>query len=142
MWNGYRSGEYTLRFERESASLEQIEKINWAQPMVQYTGPHGAEYGRKYGLPAGYGFEIVKITYEHSCKTYCVTIKAAQQYLGDVTQHQVEIDNLRALKEMQEDTISKLTAALAEVDELVISLYEAKEAADQVVEQVETEGAV
>ena len=74
-------GNYKVAFEREFASLEQIEAINWSRPTVEYIGPHGSEPG----LPEGYGFDVVKITYDSGCKTYYVELKTAKQYLGDVT---------------------------------------------------------
>lgn len=126
-------GVYTLHFERAFASLEQIEKINWAHPKVEYL-----KSGKKEaGLPEGYGFQITNITYAHNCKTYCVKVKTTQQYMGDVTQYQAKIDDLTAANTEQQSTIAALTEALEEADELVISLYEAQAAAENADEEVE-----
>lgn len=86
------NGQYTVIFEREYASLKQIEGINWAQPTVEHIWPHGKEAG----LPEGYGFEVVKIDYDSGCKYYKVTLKTASQYLGDVTGYQDRTLLLRA----------------------------------------------
>lgn len=95
------NGQYTVIFEREYASLEQIEGINWAQPTVQYIWPHGSDVG----LPEGYGFEVLKIEYDSAGKFYRVTLKTSSQYLGDVTGYQVQIDELQATVTEQASTI-------------------------------------
>lgn len=126
-------GNYRVAFEREFASLEQIEAINWSRPTVEYIGPHGSEPG----LPEGYGFDVVKITYDSNCKTYYVELKTAKQYLGDVTGYQDEIKALNnaaaekdALIRDQNKKIIDLQDQLAEADELAIALYEAQTAAE------------
>lgn len=48
------NGKYTVVFEREFVSLEQIEAVNWAKPTIEYIGPHASEPG----LPEGYGFVV------------------------------------------------------------------------------------
>ena len=95
------NGQYTVIFEREYASLEQIEGINWAQPTVQYIWPHGSDAG----LPEGYGFEVLKIEYDSNGKFYRATLKTSSQYLGDVTGYQVQIDELQATVTEQASTI-------------------------------------
>lgn len=95
------NGQYTVIFEREYASLEQIEGINWAQPTVEYIWPHGKEAG----LPEGYGFEVVNIDYDSGCKYYRVTLKTASQYLGDVTGYQDQIAELQTTVTEQASTI-------------------------------------
>lgn len=126
-------GNYRVVFERENASLEQIEAINWAKPVIEYIGPHGSEPG----LPEGYGFDVVGITYDSGCKTYYVELKTAKQYLGDVTGYQDEIKALNnaatekdALIRDQNRKIIDLQDQLAEADELAIALYEAQTAAE------------
>ncbi len=86
------NGRYTVVFEREFASLEQIEAVNWDKPTVEYIGPHGSEDG----LPEGYGFEVEDIRYRSSTKSFDVILKTASQYLGDVTGYQDQIDQLEA----------------------------------------------
>ena len=79
---GSTNGRYIVVFEREFASLEQIEAINWERPTIEYIGPHGSEPG----LPEGYGFEVEDIKYDSGAKAYRVVLKTASQYLGDVTE--------------------------------------------------------
>lgn len=86
------NGRYTVVFEREFASLEQIEAGNWDKPTVEYIGPHGSEDG----LPEGHGFEVEDIRYRSSTKSFDVILKTASQYLGDVTGYQDQIDQLEA----------------------------------------------
>lgn len=107
------NGEYTVLFEREYATLEQIEGINWAHPTIQYIWPHGTEAG----LPEGYGFEVVRIEYDSGCKTYKVTLKTASQYLGDVTGYQAQITELEAAAAEKDSTITAQAAQLAEAKE-------------------------
>lgn len=86
------NGQYRVLFERENASLEQIESINWAKPVIEKLTDRDCEQG----LPEGYGFEVVDITYANNTKSYTVTVKTAQQYLGDVTEYQVQAAELQA----------------------------------------------
>ena len=86
---GDRNGRYRIVFERESAELPQIESINWAQPSVERLTEAG-----EFGLPEGYGFELVKITYDSAVKSYTVEVKTARQYLGDVTGYQAQVEAL------------------------------------------------
>ena len=81
---GGTNGEYRVVFEREYASLEQIEAIDWSQPEIE---------GESV-LPAGYGFEVTDIRYNASTRSYTVALKVAAQYLGDVTGYQVQVSAL------------------------------------------------
>lgn len=119
-------GNYKVVFERENASLEQIEAINWAKPVIEYIGPHGSEPG----LPEGYGFDVVGITYDSRCKSYTVELMTASQYLGDVTGYQEEIAALNGTVAEKNAAIANLQEQLAEADELAIALYEAQTAAE------------
>lgn len=128
-------GNYTVAFEREFASLEQIEAINWSRPTIEYIGPHGSEPG----LPEGYGFDVVKITYDSNCKTYNVELKTAKQYLGDVTGYQAEIKALNNAAMEKDVLIRDLQDQLEEADELAIALYEAQTAAEAAPAESDTE---
>lgn len=86
------NGQYRVLFERENVSLEQIEGINWAKPVIEKLTARDCEQG----LPEGYGFEVVDITYANNTKSYTVTVKTAQQYLGDVTEYQAQAAELQA----------------------------------------------
>lgn len=104
------NGRYTVVFEREFASLEQIEAVNWDKPTVEYIGPHGSEDG----LPEGYGFEVEDIRYRSSTKSFDVILKTASQYLGDVTGYQDQIDQLEAASAEKDDTISAQASQIQE----------------------------
>lgn len=128
------NGKYRVVFERERTSIEQIEAINWAAPSIE------AKEGKVCLLPEGYGFEMVRITYDSNVRSYTVELKTAQQYLGDVTGYQAQVEELTAglaAKQREADGLSNtialknsevslLNAQLAEADELAISLYEAQ----------------
>lgn len=86
------NGQYRVLFERENASLEQIESINWTRPVIEKLTDRDCEQG----LPDGYGFEVVDITYANNTRSYTVTVQIAQQYLGDVTEYQVQAAELQA----------------------------------------------
>ena len=109
------NGQYTVVFEREFASLEQIEAVNWAKPTVEYIGPHGSEAG----LPEGYGFEVADIRYQNSSRSYQVILKTASQYLGDVTGYQDQIAQLEAAAEEKDDTISTQATQIQEQQETI-----------------------
>lgn len=70
------NGRYQAVFERELASLEEIETIDWKAPEIEAV--QGAQI-----LPEGYGFEVVRITYDGSLRTYTVELQTAKPYLGD-----------------------------------------------------------
>ena len=129
-------GNYRVVFERENASLEQIEAINWAKPVIEYIGPHGSEPG----LPEGYGFDVVGITYDSGCKSYTVELKTASQYLGDVTGYQEEIAALNGTVAEKNAAIADLQEQLAEADELAIALYEAQTADEAAPTDSDAEG--
>lgn len=129
-------GNYRVVFERENASLEQIEAINWAKPVIEYIGPHGSEPG----LPEGYGFDVVGITYDSGCKSYTVELKTASQYLGDVTGYQEEIAALNGTVAEKNAAIADLQEQLAEADELAIALYEAQTADEAAPAESDAEG--
>lgn len=100
---GDRNGRYRIVFERESAELPQIESINWAQPSVERLTEAG-----EFGLPEGYGFELVKITYDSAVKSYTVEVKTARQYLGDVTGYQAQVEALSNTLAAREQQVEEL----------------------------------
>ena len=81
---GGANGQYEAVFEREYASLEEIEAIDWSQPEIE---------GESV-LPVGYGFEVTDIRYSASTRSYTVALKVAAQYLGDVTGYQAQVGAL------------------------------------------------
>lgn len=130
----HQNGGYLLFFEHD-VTLDQLERINWANPTIVK-----AEPVRPYDtyLPYGYGFELEKLTYSSLPKEWQAEIKVCKQYLGDVTEYQEKIDKLTAQSADQKSTISnqkqeiaKLEVQLAEADELAIALYEAQIASEE-----------
>lgn len=118
---GTANGQYVVVFEKESATLEQIEGINWAAPTIE---------GDTI-LPKEYGYKVEGVTYSSSDKSYRVTVRVARQFLGDVTAYQEQIDELREEKEAlagenaaKQSQIDELEEQLAEADEALIAMYE------------------
>lgn len=115
---GSANGQYRLLFERENATLEQIEAINWAKPTIEKLTDRDCEQG----LPEGYGFEVADITYANSTRSYTVTVKTARQYLGDVTEYQAQVAELRGqVAEAQTQSAAKEAALAAAYEEGVES---------------------
>ena len=116
-----RSGteEYTVRFERENASLDQIEAINWERPeiasLVDETCP----------LPRG-GFDVAGITYNHSERTFDVTLRLKAEFFGDVSAYAAELAEKTAAFNEQEQTIAELG------DDLIAAERDAREKAAQI----------
>lgn len=106
---GMENRRYRVVFERPGAELPDIERINWAQPKIERLGT-----AKEYGLPEGYGFEVVRITYDSATRVYSVEVQTASQYLGDVTGYQAQ------LTEMEEN----LAAANAQLAELEAAYYD------------------
>ena len=125
------NGRYQVLFERENASLEQIEGINWDRPSIEKLTDRECELG----LPEGYGFEVVNITYASSTRSYTVTVQTAQQYLGDVTEYQAQVAELQAqvtdlagqVAEAQSQTAAAGQAAAAQETELAEAYEEGVE---------------
>ena len=120
---GVVNGQYQLIFERDYAVLEQIEAIHWRRPNIE--GDCGP-------LPRGWGFEVKDIQYQSYNRSYLVTVQALEQYLGDVTGYQAQIEAAQAEAEAAQAETERLRqraellgAQAAEADETVIALYEA-----------------
>lgn len=79
---GGANGKYRAVFEREFASLEDIEKIDWSRPQAE---------GESV-LPAGYGFTVEDISYSAATRSYMVTLQTAEQFLGDVAGFQAQVE--------------------------------------------------
>lgn len=135
---GLGSGKFRALFERELASLEQIEAIRWDMPQIT---------GDSAGLPAGCGYQVDDIAYAYSTRTYQVTFHMLAQYLGDVSGYQAQVAQLETdLAAAQEEAESaqeaaqtaqqEAQAAQAEVTELEGSLASAQADAAQAQEQV------
>lgn len=123
---GSANGHYQAVFERERASLEEIEAINWAQPIIE---------GDTL-LPAGYGFTVEDITYSSSTRSYTVSLKVAEQFLGDVAGFQAQVDELTADVASQVATIQEQEQTIQAQAETIQAL-EAAGTAAQVEEKLE-----
>ena len=116
-----RSGteEYTVRFEREDASLDQIEAINWAKPEIT------SLVGETCPLPQG-GFDVAGITYNHSARTFDVTLRLKAEFFGDVSAYAAELAEKTAAFNEQEQTIAELG------DDLIAAKRDAREKAAEI----------
>ena len=94
---GGTNGEYRVVFEREFASLEQIEALEWGPPTIE-----GACI-----LPAGYGFTVKDIQYSASTRSYHVVLQVGTQYLGDVAGYQAQVTELQGTIQEQAGTIAQ-----------------------------------
>ena len=106
---GAQNGRYLVKFERESASLEDIEGIDWTKPTIEHTNPQCPD---EFGLPAGYGFTVVGITYDSRTKSYTVELQVADQFLGDVTPYQEQIAQLESEAAEKDAAIAEKEAAI------------------------------
>lgn len=123
---GSANGHYQAVFERERASLEEIEAINWAQPIIK---------GDTL-LPVGYGFTVEDITYSSNTRSYTVSLKVAEQFLGDVAGFQAQVDELTADVASQVATIQEQEQTIQAQAEAIQAL-EAAGTAAQVEEKLE-----
>ena len=125
---GGSNGQYQAVFERERTSLEEIEAINWAQPMIE---------GDTL-LPVGYGFTVQDISYSSNTRSYTVYLKVAEQFLGDVAGYQTQVDELTADVASQVTTIQEQERTIQTQAETIQAL-EAAGTAAQVEEKLEAE---
>lgn len=100
------NGHYCITFERETASLEQIEQINWSHPAIRRLTDREDELG----LPEGYGFELADIRYQHSGRYFVAEVRTARQYLGDVSGYQTQIAELSSQLAEQQAALETKTA--------------------------------
>lgn len=103
------NGRYRVTFERSEASLEQIEQINWSAPAL--TNISGS--AQELGLPAGYGFTLVDLCYQHTNRIFIAELQTAQQYLGDVTGYQEEIRQLNETIRQQAEAVEQHSEQLS-----------------------------
>lgn len=106
---GSQNGRYLVKFEREFASLEDIEGINWTKPAIEHTNPQCPD---EFGLPTGYGFTVAGITYDSKTKSYTVELQVADQFLGDVTPYQEQIAQLESEAAEKDAAIAEKEAAI------------------------------
>lgn len=129
---GAKNGEYQVVIEREYASLEEIEAIDWALPQVE----------GETVLPVGYGYTVTDILYSNAIRSYTVVLQVADQYLGDVTGYQSQVTELRQAVAGLEDTVTQKEQQLAEKDAALaektaaVAALEAAGTAAQVEEQL------
>lgn len=106
---GSQNGRYLVKFEREFASLEDIEGINWTKPAIEHTNPQCPD---EFGLPVGYGFTVAGITYDSKTKSYTVELQVADQFLWDVTPYQEQIAQLESEAAEKDAAIAEKEAAI------------------------------
>ena len=109
---GSANGEYRVVFEREYASLEQIEALEWDPPVLE----------GECVLPAGYGFTVKDIQYSAATRSYHVVLQVGTQYLGDVTGYQAQVTQLQGTITEQAATIESQTATIASQAETIEEL--------------------
>ena len=135
---GSANGQYQVVFERSSAELTDIEGINWESPIVE---PLRADCPALTGLPQGYGFTVTDITYDHSSRSYTVTVQVAKQYLGDVSAYTAQVSELEQqlsdLTEQMADAQAQAEQAQAQVIEAQAQAAEAQSQAKQAQAQME-----
>lgn len=112
---GSANGHYKVVIEREFAELAQIEAIHWEKPTVEHLRTDRPE---ETGLPEGYGFQVVDITYDHAARSYTVELQTAEQYLGDVTGYQAQMAQMQAqMEELTQQAAAAQTQAQQAVQE-------------------------
>lgn len=103
---GSGNGQYLAVFEREQASLEQVESIHWEKPGVE----------GECLLPAGYGFTVADIQYSAATRSYTVVLQVGEQYLGDVSGYQSQVAELEDTVARQEADIQQKDARIAQLE--------------------------
>ena len=121
---GSSNGKYLAVFEREFASLEDIEAIPWDKPDIQ----------GECILPAGYGFTVADIRYSAATRSYTVELQVAQQYLGDVAGYQAQVSEL-------EGQVADLQAKAQDVEGKDATIQEQQETITQQAQELENKEA-
>lgn len=108
---GSANGHYKVVIEREFAELPQIEAIHWEKPAVEHLR---TDRPQEEGLPEGYGFQVVDITYDSTSRSYTVEVQTASQYLGDVTGYQAQVAQMQS---QMEELTRQAAAAQTQVEQ-------------------------
>ena len=103
---GSSNGQYLVVFERELATLEQVEAINWEQPSIE----------GDCILPVGYGFTVSDIRYSAATRSYTVVLQVGEQYLGDVTGYQSQVAELESTVARQQEEIRQKDDTIAQLE--------------------------
>lgn len=103
---GSSNGQYLVVFERELATLEQVEAINWEQPSIE----------GECILPVGYGFTVSDIRYSAATRSYTVVLQVGEQYLGDVTGYQSQVAELESTVARQQEEIRQKDDTIAQLE--------------------------
>ena len=96
------NGRYCVTFERSEASLDQIENINWSMPVIARITESQAELG----LPEGYGFQLIDLRYQHASRNFIAELQTEQQFWGDVSAYQSQIQALNETISEQNSTLN------------------------------------
>ena len=127
---GSGNGKYLAIFEREFASLEDIEAIAWDKPDIQ----------GECILPAGYGFTVADIRYSAATRSYIVELQVAQQYLGDVAGYQAQVSELESQVADQEADLAAKTQELERKEATIQEQAAAIQNQQQAIQTLEESG--
>ena len=123
---GSGNGKYLAVFEREFASLEDIEAISWDKPEIQ----------GECILPVGYGFEVADIRYSAATRSYTVELQVA-----DVAGYEAQVSELESAVAEKEATISQQAQELESKEATIQSQQETIQALEAAYEEgVESNG--
>ena len=103
---GSGNGQYLVVFERELATLEQVEAIHWEKPSIE----------GECILPVGYGFAVSDIRYTAATRSYTVVLQVGEQYLGDVTGYQSQVAELESTVARQQEEIRQKDDTIAQLE--------------------------
>ena len=103
---GSGNGQYLVVFERELATLEQVEAIHWEQPSIE----------GECILPVGYGFVVSDIRYTAATRSYTVVLQVGEQYLGEVTGYQSQVAELESTVARQQEEIRQKDDTIAQLE--------------------------
>ncbi len=128
---GPANGQYRVLFERSQAELADIEAIRWEHPTGELLR---TDITGVLGLPEGYGFTVADITYDHSSKSYTVTVQVASQYLGNVTGYEAQVAEL---EEQVAELEEQVAGAQAQAAEAMVAAAEKDETIAAQAQQIE-----
>ena len=127
---GSSNGEYRVVFEREFASLEEIEALEWDPPTLE----------GECILPAGYGFTVKDIQYSAATRSYQVVLQVGAQYLGDVTGYQAQVAELQGTIQTQQNTIAEKDSTIAQQEETIQTQTATIDSQAAAIEELEAAG--
>lgn len=109
---------YKIIFEREYATLDDLDNINWNNPTVVKLIP-----SEECPLPSG-SFTQRSVSYNDKKRFFTVSITLDRECYGDVSAYVAELETKQEELDQKDASLAAMSSDLDEADSTVETLYE------------------